>query len=177
MKNRFYKLSAFTFILILLVAAFSLISRHGYVYINITKSLPMGVYVKTANQNLARNDFVICKLPDVHKTYVYGNELLPEGTPLLKQISASHGDHVKIKDYKLYINDIETVKINKFDTKNRPLPYNEMDSTLKEDEYLLLARKKENSFDGRYFGTVKRELILNKVTPLFTLPEYLEVLI
>ena len=65
-----------------------------------------------------------------------------------------------INDRGIEVNDrlIDTTKPGSKDAQNRLLPKHNLDTVLKDDEFIV-ASQKQDSFDSRYFGIVRKDQI------------------
>lgn len=136
--------------------------------INLTKSLPRGIYKLYPATNLQIGDIVIFNVPEKTKKYLYGRHYVPKlVTTIMKHISATEKDKINIINNEIFINNVSWGKITKMDSKGRRLPeLSKNDLIPKHGEFLPLAKTK-NSFDGRYFGTIKLNKIKNKAKLVF----------
>ena len=136
--------------------------------INITKSLPRGIYKLYPATNLQTGDIVVFDVPERTKPYLYGRHYVPKVvTTIMKHIGATEKDILNIKDQEVFINGISWGKIIEMDSMGRSLPRLTKNNLIpKHGEFLPLARTK-NSFDGRYFGTIKLNKIKNKAKLIF----------
>ncbi len=86
------------------------------------------------------------------------NEAYPN---IIKRVVAVEGDHVYVKDGKLYINDTE-------DTLDPNAIYDtEFDITIPKDYYFLMGDNRNESADSRYFGPVHKDKIRYKVVKIY----------
>lgn len=138
-----------------------------YVYnnycINITPSVPKGIYKLKKIEEYRKGKIVYIEIPDNAKKVIWEREYLPKHINyLVKYIKGIPGDLIQVKNNKLYINDEYQGSIKKYDLQGKilesSLPKN---YTLRKDEYVLLG-KDDNSYDSRYFGIVKKEKILKE---------------
>ena len=122
---------------------------------NVTPSVPLGIYkiygIKEG-ETLKRGDLVIYEIPEELQKLT---SLRNTDIPSLKPVAAIYGDKIEIKNHKIYVNDEDYGKI----LSNGSLP--KFDGSLKEDEILTLS-KVENTFDGRYYGGIKKNRIIGK---------------
>lgn len=138
-----------------------------YVYnnycINISASIPKGIYKLKKIDEFERDKIVYLEIPDNAKSTIWGREYLPKQVNhLVKYIRGVPGDLIQVKSDKLYINSEYKGNIKKIDPQGRildsQLPQNYV---LKKDEYILLGSD-DNSYDSRYFGVIKKEKILKE---------------
>lgn len=127
--------------------------------INISDSLPRGIYLLKHKNNLKKGDIVLAKVKNDKRT---------SGINLLKKITAVEGDIIEIKNNELYINNINTNrKLEKYDVEGKPLISKlPKKLTLHKHEYFIEGTH-EKSYDSKYFGIVNEEMILNKANKIF----------
>jgi conjugative transfer signal peptidase TraF len=171
MHRKFNKAIFFMMViaLVLIFAMYfvSVYTRDSY-YINLSPSLPYGLYKRSAPVNLKRGDIVIFIPPDYLKTFIYKRHWLPDGWPLMKQIGAMAGDTYCInKDQQFLINGKFVGPVYKVDNQGLPLPKIEGCRTVETGTILPVATHVLNSFDGRYFGTIPLNIIKGKAVPLY----------
>lgn len=137
-----------------------------YVYnnycINITPSIPKGIYRLKKIEEYKRGKIVYIEVPDNAKI-IWEREYLPKHIKyLVKYIKGIPGDFIEVKENKLYINKKYEGSIKEYDLQGKELisqlPKNYI---LKKDEYILLGSN-DNSYDSRYFGIIKKEKILKE---------------
>jgi conjugative transfer signal peptidase TraF len=155
------------FVLIFAMYFVSVYTRDSY-YINLSPSLPYGLYKRSAPVNLKRGDIIIFIPPDHLKTFIYKRHWLPDGWPLMKQIGAMPGDTYCInKDQQFLINGKFVGPVYKVDNQGLPLPKIEGCRTVETGTILPVATHVLNSFDGRYIGTIPLNIIKGKAVPLY----------
>ena len=130
-----------------------------FILFNLTPSLPRGIYLLLPAKDIQRGDIVVFDVPLKLKECEY----IPKYTKLLlKNVGALANDKVQIKDNFLYINNTKYGKIYTKDGQGVRLPkLSENELQPKENEFLPLASH-QNSFDGRYYGTIKLSEVKNK---------------
>ncbi|MCF0171887.1 MAG: S26 family signal peptidase [Fusobacterium varium] len=127
--------------------------------INVTPSLPRGIYLLLPAKDIKKGDLVIFDIPKEIKDCGY----IPSYTKvLLKQVGALETDKVEVKDSILYISKQEYGKIYKQDNLGRNLPVVSANNLQPKRDYFLPLAPHINSFDGRYYGTIKLDKIKNK---------------
>lgn len=159
------KLKKFLKMLIIILGVVYIVKLYVYnnYCINITPSIPKGIYKLQDIKNLERNKIVYIEIPDNAKKIIWEREYLPQHINyLVKYIKGIPGDRVQVKSNSLYINRELKGNIRKYDLQgkklNSELP---IDYVLKENEYILLGAD-DNSYDSRYFGIIKKEKILKE---------------
>lgn len=135
----------------------------GRYAVNISASLPMGIYKLYEIEKIEKGDIVMFSFPPEAEKYIRERKYLPDNVKtLLKRVTAVEGDNVEVRDKTLYINNEEywLAKIKEKDSKGLLLPRMK-NQILEKDEYFVLGTH-PTSFDSRYYGTIKREVILKK---------------
>ena len=146
---------------------------HKIFYINTTASEPIGIYLVKEGE-IRKGDLVVFKVPENAESIIYGRKFLQPPALLLKEVYALPGERYKITDIYIYVNGCQVGRVYEKDSRGMLLPKLRGDFTVREDHFLTLATYKETSLDSRYFGDIAKELIVAKVIPLLTLPEFLE---
>lgn len=143
--------------------------------INITKSLPLGIYRLEEASNIQVGDIVQFQLEKEKMDFLYDRGYLPRvADTLLKIVAADSTNANKIRiQYDtlfpiLYVENHNWGPILPVDSKNRMVPKISLEEMKPgEGEYLLLSPV-ARSFDGRYWGSISKEKILKKATPILT---------
>lgn len=168
MPNRKYP-----FVILLLLALVWLIAKSGILIINVTPSLPRGIYLRVPSATIKNNDLVLICLTDEHKKIGLTREYIAHGTrcngadPLLKLVVATPGDNVTLYEDHLTVNNtILPYPTLSFDSKNRPLTPYPRKAYLNTPGYWLIGTHDKRSWDSRYWGPVARQQIIGKVKPL-----------
>jgi conjugative transfer signal peptidase TraF len=172
MKTPIYILSP-----VVLLIVFSLFGGLAGYRINLTASMPLGIWRKpTAIQ---RGSYVAaCIPPDTPAAQVaIERGYIPPGgcpsgfAPLLKQIATFPGDTVLLTDEAVYINGslLPSSRTQATDSKGRPLPSFPRGSyRVLPGECWLFATTHPNSFDSRYFGPIPESCIVTSLLPVAT---------
>ena len=134
---------------------------------NATASAPVGLYwiSRTAP---ARGDLVLAGLPPDARRLAADRGYLPAGVPLVKRLAAVSGDVVCAVGDAVFVNGRQAVTRRARDPSGRVLPRWTGCRTLAADELFLLMADVSGSFDGRYFGPVRRARIIGRLVPLWT---------
>ena len=131
--------------------------------INPTDSIETGIYRNALISNFSKGNYVSYKPEAKFQKYIGTNyNLKKRGKEItvLKKIAASEGDVVEIKNYDIYINGEKSGRVIKLKGLTENLP--NMRKTLSKDEYFLIGETPD-SFDSRYFGTVKKKDIISEI--------------
>jgi len=131
--------------------------------INLTDSIPVGLYRITHQGNLKNAYVIFC--PDDRQAFKIGlnRGYIDHGLYcggygyLMKKVVAISGDVFSVTNTGVFVNHeripFSTPKLK--DGLNRPLPqWHAINYQLKEDELLTMTSQSEWSFDGRYYGLV-----------------------
>lgn len=146
-------------------AAIQSVLLAGGIVINDTPSLPEGFYQKKARA-VEKGSFVLFRLPAGElsaRPYAREN--------LIKQVVAVAGDTICIGMGGVKVNGRMLANSRQLpsDRDGLPLPgLNLEDYTLGAEEILTMSTYNPRSFDGRYFGPVRRGDVLSVVEPLLT---------
>ena len=138
------------------------------IVINISDSMPHGLYVKT-NASPTVGAIVDLVIPPNARRYIQartghaGNDWY-----LLKTIAAGPGDLVDATGPTLFINGQARGPIAQHDGMGRPLPAWHERRRLGPNEFFVFSGRVPNSFDSRYFGPVTRDEIAAVRRPLVT---------
>lgn len=143
------------------------ISKH--ITINISKSLPRGVYRLYTPLKIDGGDIIVFPIPEnVRETFEKRKYTSKFVTSIMKKAAAFENDNIEIREEILYINNISWGKIYKYDSKFRSLPELSIEEVKPQKGEILPLSNIDHSFDGRYFGPIKEEKIMYKAKLLFT---------
>ncbi len=127
----------------------------GFV-INVTESMPRGLYQIVKDDNISKNDLIIFTIPN-------------KSEQLLKKVVAVENDFVVVNSKGVYVNHtlLPNSKIFNVDSNGNPLTPHLLDQVLKPGEFLALGEHIQ-SYDGRYFGIINtQDNHIQKVRSLF----------
>jgi type IV secretory pathway protease TraF len=125
---------------------------------NASKSVPIGWYfVEHRQPNIY--EIAIVKLEDWPKLYASSRDYLPANVWLLKPVAALSPTVVCRFGRYVFIDGKLVTRAKLFDRQRRILPRWNGCTSLKSDEVFLIARP-SNSFDSRYFGSVKLSQVI-----------------
>jgi len=147
--------------------------------LNITRSMPRGLYRLSENFDpKSLRGKIVSFCPDEKKTiikiavereYLKSSGLCPKNIkPILKKVIGTSGDQIRVGT-NVSINGelIPLSKIRVKDSKNRKIPGIEpRNIILGPEEYWVMAPKIE-SFDSRYFGSVRLNQIIGVSEPVW----------
>lgn len=141
-------------------------SGYGITYTK-SSSMPQGWYLVVPAKNLQRNDIVVFLPPKNTRDFLSQQHWGPKNNLLLKYVMGLPGNLACKYNHYLWINQQKIAPLLVFYAPHKKLPQNNFCRQLTNDEYLLLSTKITRSFDGRYFGPVKRENIMGKAIKKF----------
>ncbi len=160
MCKKFKVLTIFLIISCLVVNMGSNKKFNSKVYLNISKSLPRGLYlVKKVTPQIG--DLVIIDLSVAHKNLLGKQDSLKFEGLLLKPIIAMGGDYVCNDQNSILIN--QNIKLSGKD----PIQLYQICRKLQPEELFVAITATANSLDSRYFGPITNKDIRAVVRPLF----------
>ncbi|OPY75008.1 MAG: Peptidase S26 [Syntrophorhabdus sp. PtaU1.Bin050] len=154
--------------IVLLLLSFPVNKLQKHFYLNLSPSMPFGLYRVTASISLNIGDLVIFDPPEGIHEYVYARRWLPQGWPLIKYVGALPGDTYSVEKGSIYINQRYTGPVYNRDDQGNQLPQITGTHTVEAGMFLPLSTHITRSFDGRYFGTVEMVSIKGKASPVWT---------
>lgn len=164
-----YNLYLIIFILTLYTALFSVRDR---ITINVSDSLPRGVYWLTKVEDcssIKNGDIVVFPIPKHAEKYIYGRNYQEECVKtLIKKVAATGEDLVTRKGNHLYINGSFHSYFLEVDSKGRPLPVLSNEELQPRVAELFVVGTNLNSFDSKYFGVIKGTDVENTAKLIFS---------
>ena len=167
-------------IIIALIISFSIFSTISYILgyrLNLSSSIPPGIYKLDKKATYTKGDLVIFCLSEKEAKYAKMKGYIGMGivcpafsVPLTKYITAAAGDSISI-DSDIIINgkDVLNSVVLKTDHEGhqtKRIKYH--NRILKEDEYILFSNYNPNSYDSRYYGIIHHNQIIGKSSPIIT---------
>ncbi|MXP30173.1 S26 family signal peptidase [Porphyrobacter algicida] len=135
---------------------------------NATASVPTGLYLIRGQSGLHVDERVAIDPPPALRDYLAERGYLPSGVPLLKEVAALSGETVCRTGTSITIGGKLVGHARESDSAGRPLPIWQGCQTIAEDEIFVMNLSAPGSFDGRYFGPVKRGRIIGRAIPVWT---------
>lgn len=137
-----------------------------FIAINLTPSIPAGVYFTYPARNIKIGDIVIFEIPEDIKEIIYEREYIFRNChEFIKQVGALEGAKIENREGKLYIDGKEIGKIFPSDKAGRKFPQIENFEVSK--NHFFPIGNHENSFDGRYYGEINKNKIRKKAKLLY----------
>lgn len=139
-----------------LVAAASATSLDAVLY-NGTPSMPVGLYLRASGQ-VERGAIVTVRAVDMAPSYAAERNFTDPGDRFLKHVVGMAGDVVCAAGAEVTLNGARVAERKPQDSAGRALPAWSGCVTLDGDHVFLLGETPD-SFDGRYWGPVRRDRI------------------
>ena len=164
------------------IGAVALLAFAGVIYaaglrVNMTASLPLGIYWRTYDP-IERGSYVIfCPPADNvafrlarERHYIeYGNCTGRFGT-LMKRVAGLPGDQIDVDSDGVRVNGtrLPNSTPRTADRGGHPMPIVRLHAPLPPDDLLLMSDYTPWSFDARYFGPIARSAVRAEVKPVWT---------
>ncbi|MFL1616180.1 hypothetical protein GHT89_16410 [Acinetobacter baumannii] len=155
------------------LSSLSVLARQNFV-INITDSLPPGLYSLSSSKTLMRDNLIVF-CPNLNDQTVQYLRVSDPATRFLrrceqkvisftKPIGAVEGDTVKVTDKSIFINGQHSVDF----LPNKKLPHVAPGTyTVKPGTVWVISKYNPLSFDSRYFGAISVDQIIGNAKPLW----------
>lgn len=146
------------------IIAFALPGAQDRILYNHTPSVPVGLYLRT-DAPIVRGAFVTVRAADVAPDAARARDFDGERDRFIKRVAAVAGDRVCAEGHTLTINQGAPIERRAQDRTGAALQRWTGCQELFENEVLLLGDAAQ-SFDGRYWGPIDRNLIEGVWRPL-----------
>ncbi|WP_332769594.1 S26 family signal peptidase [Phenylobacterium sp.] len=133
---------------------------------NTTASAPEGLYRLRPSQALHAGDLVAVRPPEPLAAWLAQRNALPPGVLLIKRVAALAPSMVCRREAQVTIDGALAARASLADRQGRPLPSWRGCRRLGQGDVFLLNTA-AGSLDGRYFGPLKRDAVVGRVTPLW----------
>ena len=133
---------------------------------NASASAPIGLY-RVLPGNAVRGDLVLVRTPNSVRQLAAERGYLPQNVPLVKRVAALDGDVICAAGDAISVNGRVVGERLLHDRFGRLLPAWSGCRLLDGGEVFLLMEGVSDSFDGRYFGPVRRAAIIGRLLPLW----------
>lgn len=157
-------------LLTLLAATTALSSFPGHLEkrfaINLTASMPRGIYRLQSPQALKVGDLVVVMLPPAAQQFAAARRILAPGGAILKRVVAMSGDRVCRIDCAVAINGRFVTIARRRNRENHALLHWSGCLRVRRHELFVLGQTLD-SFDSRYFGPVDRTAIIAFAQPIW----------
>lgn len=135
--------------------------------INLTTSMPAGIYRIRPVRVLERGMLVLFSLPGEIEAALNEREWFKKNLPLIKPVGALPGDEVCVSR-QLRVNGQGSGAVSTTDFQGKPLGSKKGCYLVSSRAFLPISRHSEHSFDGRYFGEIHQDAILGEAIPVVT---------
>lgn len=133
---------------------------------NPSPSAPIGWYRLSPNHEAKRDDLVASYMPQKAALLADREQILPYGLPIIKTVWATSGDVICWQDGFVIAPSRPKISLHDRGGIGRNFSKNNGCITLNSDELFLVSTDVQASYDSRYFGPVKKEMLLGRVTYL-----------
>ncbi len=130
---------------------------------NPSPSAPIGWYRLRPGEGVKKDDLVAAHLSAEGAALALERRYLPPNIPLIKTVWAVAGEEVCHTNGQVLMRGRPPLIVLKYDALGRALPSRSGCYRLANDEVFLASNDVQTSFDSRYFGAVKRDLVLGRV--------------
>lgn len=133
---------------------------------NPSPSAPIGFYKLSKDEAPKLGVQVAAYAPEWARKMADERGYLPYDYPLIKSVLAAHGDEICYHKSGVRVPNGAVIPVLVRDHSGREMPAQSGCIFLKLDEYFIASPDVQAGFDSRYFGPVKIENILGRVTYL-----------
>lgn len=159
-------IAAFGLLGLAALGAPSLIDGPPWLIWNATASAPEGLYRLQPTHGLRTGDLVAVRPPEDLAAWLAQRDALPRGVLLIKRVAALAPTTVCRWDAQITIDGAPAAHARLADRQGRPLPRWRGCRRLGQADIFLLNAA-AGSLDGRYFGPLRREAVVGRVTPVW----------
>lgn len=160
------------------VVPLSIARMAGY-DINLSASMPIGIYARTDAEVAVGQIVAVCLPPAIarlgrERGYLHAGSCTSGDQPVLKYVMAMAGDSVNVHSSGVMINGcaISNSAVMEHDHQGRPLshvPWGTL--TLQHGQVWLMSTWQSNSWDSRYYGPVQVADVMVAVRPVLVTPQ------
>ena len=133
---------------------------------NASASAPIGLYAVSPGMSAKLGDMVIARIPEPYRRLAATRRYLPMNVPLVKRVAAAAGDEVCALGQEIFVNGRWIAERLVNDGAGRPMPMWSGCVRL-HGRQLFLLMDAPASFDGRYFGVTRSDLIVGRARLLW----------
>lgn len=175
-KRRLKKVAILSMTVFLFVLAAGTVFYYSGFRINLTPSLPVGIWKINKQFGEIKKGDIIWFVPtkEVARFGMQRNYLVEKPgavnncIPLLKKVYGLPGDTYSFYEDFIRINNVpvENTKRRKADSKGRPMP--KIENGIVHEGHLFVLTLNYHSFDSRYYGPIPIENVEGIATPILT---------
>ncbi len=133
---------------------------------NASASAPIGLYRIVPGAAPQRGEFALVRLPRDVRLFAARRGYLPANVPAIKRVAGLPGQTICAAPGSIQIDLAPPAERRQFDGQGRSLPRWTGCRVLGQDEIFLL-NDAPGSFDGRYFGPIRRERVIGEARLLW----------
>ena len=134
---------------------------------NASASVPLGLYIATAADDIALGDLVLVRPPETLAAFLAERGYVARGVPLLKHVAALPPQVVCAEGTAIMVDGEAVANRRMADRLGRPLPTWHGCHRLEFGEVFLLNATEPDSLDGRYFGPLPGTNIIARLRPVW----------
>lgn len=142
-----------------------LIALRGTIAINISESLPVGIYLQKGSEDVKRGDIVLFYSTRINQDAAERG-YIRKGSKLGKRVVAIEGDHLQTGKKTIIKGQVISTKIQLKDSQNRPMEIFEYQGKVPPGHIFVIGDT-PGSYDSRYYGFVQKSDIQKKLKPIF----------
>ena len=142
-----------------------------FFFVNVTESLPRGIYLAIPGMAIRNGDIVAFQEEDRVMETIYKNHWIPEGeNPAFLKFAAMEGSTYSVdpKDLTFRVNGEIIGIAHTTDPKGHMLTPQVGEHIVEKGRFLPYTPA-DRSYDGRYTGTIARDRIYSRIIPLIVM--------
>ena len=136
------------------------------IYLNVTDSVPVGLYLLSTNEGFEKNDLLLLRRPHDLESLAQNRPWLRTRTVFLKRLQGRAGDRFCATEQTFTLAE-RTVPVAANDRDGEPLPHLPSGCQEVPEGAFIVLGDNQSSFDSRYFGPVDESLVIGKAIPIF----------
>jgi conjugative transfer signal peptidase TraF len=141
-------------------------SSPSYV-LNLSESMPRGIYALSDEGEIAIGDDVLIELPSELRSFAVTTNWFSPSAPLLKRVAAVEGATLCVSGNGSTLNGANVGELAASDSNGAKLPRFSGCQTVPTNHFVALGESTPHSFDSRYFGALPESLIKKKAKLIF----------
>ena len=155
-----------TMILAVMMVAIPIAPAHRHLVVNLTASMPRGLYLLSQYRSPREHDIVVVRLTPAANAIAVSRGYLAAHHPVLKRVAGVAGDRVCRFGGTVSINGRPAAIARARDRADRALPRWHGCLRLRPRQLFVLGAT-AGSFDSRYFGVIDQSAIVGIAHPLW----------
>lgn len=153
------------YIAIMITTGLGLLLIGGTIAINISESLPVGIYMQTTPKQIKSGDIILFYSETINQTAAKRGYIKP-GSQLGKRVLAVGGDNLQTGEKTIINGEVVSSKIQQKDSQKRPMEIFQFEGIVPSGKIFVLGDT-PGSYDSRYYGFVNESDINKKLKPLW----------